>query len=111
MSVEGLYSVEFGGTSGPLTNGGIVVLESGRILGGDSGFYYIGSYEVRDDVVAAHFVATNFTPSIPSAWGDEATSFSVRATLRRVGDAMHGQIVRPGLSEGRASLTLRSKLP
>lgn len=46
MSIEALWSVTFVSTSGQLLNAGngVVVLETGRVLGGDSAFTYIGSY-------------------------------------------------------------------
>lgn len=46
MSIEALWSVTFVSTTGQrLDSGnGVVVLETGRILGGDSAFTYIGRY-------------------------------------------------------------------
>ena len=48
MSIEGLWSVDFGFA------GGIAVMETGRVYGGDSWFAYTGNYEVDRDSVSAH---------------------------------------------------------
>lgn len=46
MSIEALWSVTFVSTSGQQLSGGngVVVLETGRVLGGDSAFTYVGRY-------------------------------------------------------------------
>jgi hypothetical protein len=42
---EGLYVVEFGDVGTAATrNGGVAVLETNRIFGGDSGYYYLGKF-------------------------------------------------------------------
>jgi hypothetical protein len=48
-SVEGLYVVEFGDVQaqGIYRNGGVAVLETLRIFGGDSGYYYVGNFSVN----------------------------------------------------------------
>lgn len=42
--IEGLWVIRFQGPGyeGFDLNGGVVVIESGRVLGGDSGYYYLG---------------------------------------------------------------------
>lgn len=49
--------------------GGVVVFTKGKVLGGDSGFTYVGSYELDGDVLKAKVSATNFDPNIPSVLG------------------------------------------
>jgi len=46
MSIEGLWAAEFGhaGAEWVGANGGVVVLETNRIFGGDSGFAYQGHF-------------------------------------------------------------------
>lgn len=57
MSIEALWSVTFVSTTGKqLTAGnGVIVLETGRILGGDSAFTYVGhyKYDPRADQISA----------------------------------------------------------
>lgn len=48
MSIEALWAVKFAGVYGGMAvarSAGIVILESGRIFGGDSWTYYTGNYE------------------------------------------------------------------
>ncbi|MCY1196946.1 T3SS negative regulator,GrlR [compost metagenome] len=49
MSIEALWSVTFVSTTGQQLNAGngVVVLETGRVLGGDSAFTYIGHYSAN----------------------------------------------------------------
>lgn len=50
-SVEGLWAAEFGhsGAAFVPANAGIVVLETGRVFGGDTWFAYTGSYDLSGD--------------------------------------------------------------
>lgn len=50
--VEALWSVEFKSNL-QMIGSGIVVLETGRVFGGDSGMIYIGSYKVVGDKIKA----------------------------------------------------------
>jgi hypothetical protein len=46
MSMNGLWTVEFGSNTG-ISGGGVAVLRDGAILGGDSTHYYVGEYELH----------------------------------------------------------------
>jgi hypothetical protein len=46
-AIEALYVVEFGDVAlggQQYRNGGVAVLETNRIFGGDSGYYYVGTF-------------------------------------------------------------------
>ncbi len=49
MSIEALWSIRFGAQVGnsftPLPNAGVVIAETGRLLGGDAWMYYVGKFE------------------------------------------------------------------
>jgi hypothetical protein len=50
QNLEALYLVEFGDVSGvDYQNGGVAVLETSRIFGGDSGYHYVGDYSAFGD--------------------------------------------------------------
>ena len=49
MSVEALWSVSFQSNFG-MRGDGIVVFESGRVLGGDSVMIYTGHYRIHGEV-------------------------------------------------------------
>lgn len=50
--VEGLWTVEFM-TQGNRYGRGVIVLNEGRILGGDNGYYYSGTYQVVENRIQA----------------------------------------------------------
>lgn len=45
--MEGLWTVEFRTNTGSL-GGGVVILQGGRLSGGDAGYYYMGTYSLDD---------------------------------------------------------------
>ena len=80
-SVEGIYVVEFGDVGLPrqqYRNGGVVLLETQRIFGGDGGYYYVGSYVVE----ASRFELTARIVKHDSNWinafGDDSRTFNVK---------------------------------
>jgi len=46
--MEGFWTIEFGSSAGDYS-GGVLFLKDGKIAGGDDGYYYLGSYEVKGD--------------------------------------------------------------
>jgi hypothetical protein len=57
-------SVEFGDVAlgGQLyRNGGVAVLETNRIFGGDSGYYYLGTYSIKDGQIEAQSGSSSTT--------------------------------------------------
>ena len=65
--VEGLWIVQYHGPGG--VGGGVVVFIKGQVLGGDSGFAYVGSYELKGDILKARVSATQFDQNLPSVLG------------------------------------------
>ena len=99
--LEALYVVEFGDVCGiGYRNGGVAVLETNRIFGGDSGYHYIGEYSVFGDGFEASVRITKHNPSWVNAFGDDALQFeiSVWGTIADgVIEAVMERIDRPGL--------------
>jgi len=56
--MEALYGIEFVSNE-DLAGGGVVVLETGRVFGGDSYYIYVGSYEVKNDKIHVKVKCTN----------------------------------------------------
>ena len=69
-SVEALWAAHFGNvdTVG-LPNGGVLVFESRRVFGGDSGYYYLGGYQISGRTMFAHIEVTHFSGTNPTAFG------------------------------------------
>lgn len=65
--LDGLWIVRYHGPVG--VGGGVVVFTKGQVLGGDSGFAYVGTYEQIGDSLKARVSATNFDPNVPSVLG------------------------------------------
>lgn len=84
MSIEALYAVRFGHAGAPTLplNGGVVVLETERLFGGDSWFAYTGSYELTGSTVTGqlHAVRHFNQPGTESAWGTQENQFDVQFT-------------------------------
>lgn len=76
---EALYTVEFGdiATSGHYRNGGVAVLETNRIFGGDSGYYYLGDYEMKDGTLSGTVRVVKHNPSWTNAFGDASPAFTI----------------------------------
>jgi hypothetical protein len=65
--IDGLWTVQFHGPQG--VGGGVVVLTRGHVLGGDSGFAYTGSYEVKENMLTGKVSVKNFDPSVANVLG------------------------------------------
>jgi hypothetical protein len=81
--IEALYVVEFGdvaigGETYTYWNGGVVVLEANRILGGDSGYYYLGNYTLKDSQFEATAKIVRHNPSWEDAFGSTSPSFNIK---------------------------------
>lgn len=67
--VNGLWTIEF--TSLNLVGKGVlVVLSDGKLLGGDSGYYYSGNFRVSGDAVSGTIGVTRFDRNSVSVFGD-----------------------------------------
>jgi hypothetical protein len=99
--IEALYVVEFGDVVGPgYRNGGIVILETARIFGGDSGYYYIGHYSVFGNCFEASLCITKHNPAWANAFGDDAREFEIRVLGSIENDSIVAtmeRMDRPGL--------------
>ncbi|MDH3690243.1 MAG: hypothetical protein OEU36_12270 [Gammaproteobacteria bacterium] len=90
-SVEGLWSVEIMTQQGPF---GIGVLgfikqrvfgdffESGRLLGGDTHYYYSGTYHIENYGLSASLLITHYADDkYPIFGSDDTCEISITATL------------------------------
>ena len=80
MLKEGLYCVQFQTPRG--AGAGVVVLEGGRIRGGDARIFYTGTYSENGDQFTAQVrtdAHTN-TPNAGSVFGPDKLNISLRGT-------------------------------
>jgi hypothetical protein len=57
--MNGLWTAEFGSSAG-IFGGGVAVFRDGQIFGGDSSYYYIGSYALQGNTLAGSVVSFPF---------------------------------------------------
>jgi len=78
--LEALWSVEFGSNVGGF-GAGVAVFETGRVLGGDSAFMYVGSYRTENGVVYSDIRITKYNnlSDMQSIFGP-LTSFSLKVS-------------------------------
>ena len=102
QQIESLYIVEFGDVAGfGYRNGGVVVLETNRVFGGDSGYFYLGDYSVFGDRFEASVQITKHNLTWVNAFGDAALQFNIRVSGNIVDDiivATMERLDRPGFS-------------
>lgn len=115
QNLEALYVVQFGDVAGPsFKNGGVAVLETNRIFGGDSGYFYLGTFSVSDSKITATITVTKHDPAWRDAFGDTATQFKVELHGQVVGNTISGQMKRldkPGFPSLPVRLTRKAELP
>jgi T3SS negative regulator,GrlR len=67
MAVDGFWILQFKGAE--VYGSGVAVLANGKLFGGESGFYYIGTYEAEGKMLKARVVIRNFDPAVQSGFG------------------------------------------
>jgi T3SS negative regulator,GrlR len=107
--IEGLWIVQYEGLQG--NGGGVAVFINGRVLGGDTGYTYEGTYDLRGDTLTALVHVSNFLPNIPNVLGVIGDfDLQIQAPLR--GGVIQGAmslVGRPGISVA-VRLTKKSAL-
>jgi T3SS negative regulator,GrlR len=111
MSEEALWTIEFE-VGQRWTNGGVVVLETGRLYGGDSQYYYVGKYDYAQPTVAEVRV-THYHGPLATAWGDAAPTFNVvlRGNVSDDRNQIEGTIERQGFPTTRFRMVKKEQLP
>jgi hypothetical protein len=67
LTMEGLWTVEFGSSAG-MFGGGVVVFRDGKILGGDSLYYYVGEYSFQAGTLKATLTISPFIEGAESVF-------------------------------------------
>ena len=113
MVLDALWTAEFQVVGG-WTNGGVVVLEKGRIFGGDGQYYYLGrlSLNPQDETsVAGHLKVVHYHGERMTAFGDAGPVFSleIQGTVLSP-TAISGILKRPGFGALAFRLARREEL-
>jgi hypothetical protein len=96
--IEGLWIVQYEGLQG--NGGGAAVFVNGKVLGGDTGYIYEGTYAVENNSVIAHVHVSNFLPDVPNVLG-VVGDFDLQIQAPITGRVIQGTMAlvgRPGMS-------------
>lgn len=96
-SIEALWLVKFGDFETPneARNGGVIIFESGKAFGGDSGYAYVGRYEISGANFTANLDITQFNDEMGDVFGLNSSEFTVTVNLIRSDNLMTGTMVVP----------------
>jgi hypothetical protein len=120
MSLEALWTLYFGDYNQPqeltpgMSNAGVVVLETGRIFGGDVQFYYTGHFHNDQGKITADVEAKHFNGPGTTAFGTNEKRFRVRLEGTWTNETeIHAEMYKPEAPENRLPVFLiyREALP
>lgn len=99
MTIEALWTAEFEVAQRGWTNVGIVVLESGRVFGGDGQYYYVGTYKLdHNNRISASMRATHYNGEVSTAFGTKEPAFNLSVLCEWDGQGrIEGVVGRPEL--------------
>lgn len=104
--MNGLWTVEFGSSTGSF-GGGVVVLNEGKILGGDSLYYYEGEYVLEGRTLRATLRTSPFIEGAESVFKTK----NITLTLRLVGSLTdENHVIAQGQPDGMPNLNFGAKL-
>ncbi|WP_420349373.1 hypothetical protein [Pelagibius sp.] len=101
---NGLYKLQFHTAIG--AGSGVVMLQDGQLWGGDSGLYYVGSYEVRGNALSARLRTDRHSNlgQVQSVLGID------QATIALEGDARDNAAAMTGTAREVPGVTLQAHL-
>jgi hypothetical protein len=82
---NGMYKVFFKTALGE--GAGVIITENGTIRGGDSAFYYLGTYHQHAGHIEAQVTGKRHSPGLPSVFGPNQASITL--TGQSQGDEAH----------------------
>ena len=77
--MEGFWTVQFVGIQG--WDAGVVTLVNGQVLGGDSGFTYIGTYTQEGNMMTAKIHVKRYVPGVRNVMGQSEFDLELTGTL------------------------------
>ena len=109
--IEGLWSVEFSSNTGDF-GAGIVVFETNRVFGGDSQYYYLGTYVVQNGIIEGSVKVTHFANEPYSIFGEEKEFYlSIKGKIsNQVFETQGYRVDKPDLRIG-VRFTKQAELP
>ncbi|MDO8931088.1 MAG: GrlR family regulatory protein [Rhodocyclaceae bacterium] len=111
MGVEAMYGVEFV-SSMDIGGYGVLVLETGRVFGGDSSFTFIGDYEIESHILKANVKCTNDRNVLTSVFGNiKEFNLKLEGKVEEKEFLLNGYMAENPSMEISVKLTRRAELP
>jgi hypothetical protein len=111
MSVEALWSVEFFSNQ-EIFGSGVAVLETQRVLGGDSQYTYVGEYDVQNNSFNARITVRHYSGEPFSVFGNrEEFNLILSGAPEQQTFEVNGYIEGEPQNEINIRLTRRAELP
>lgn len=85
--LDGFWLVQYEGIQGG--GGGVLFLTKGRVLGGDSGYAYFGTYKEENGSIRANVKVQNFLPGVSNVLG-VIGDFELELNAKVEGDVARG---------------------
>lgn len=118
MSIEALWTMYSGNVYEPglvegMAAAGVVVFETGRLFGGDSGYYYLGTYEVAGGRLSGTATVQHYNGPPTSAFGPDIKFNEVEFEGDIEGGEISGQMWVKGIPELRLPIKMyrQAELP
>jgi hypothetical protein len=92
--IEALWTIQFE-VAGEWRTGGVVAFDHGRVIGGDSHYYYVGKYQERGPLVEGEARIVHYNGPLSTGFGN-SPDFTVVLKGRRNGSLITGSIHKPG---------------
>src|SRR5437879_5827447 len=104
--IEGLWTAEFGSSTG-VFSGGVAVLRDGKILGGDATYYYVGDYSIKGNTFQATLKISPFMEGAESVF----KTLGKDLTLELVGSLVGAdRVIAQGYAKGMPQVNFGAKL-
>lgn len=97
--MDGFWTARFVTPMG--SGGGVAYFTANEVFGGDSGFTYLGSYQVNGTNIVTKLKITPHSTGIPSVFGSTAQAFDLTITGTIQGNQISGTgsaSIAPGVS-------------
>ena len=109
-SVEALWTAKFGTAEYSIaeSEGGVAIIETGKVYGGDSIYAYRGDISVNGSAVDGNLTMYrhNWSEGTQSCYGTQEASFTSHFVGSRQGDdVISGKLLRNGYPDGFFQLT------
>lgn len=103
-AIEGIYAAQFMSNADQYGEG-IIVLDKGKIHGGDLDNVYVGTFSVANNDIAATVEITNYSGNVSSVLGLRQYRLTLKGAMKTPQN-----ITVSGVVEGRADLAIKVNL-